>query len=303
LVVYGHFPALAIVFNQPDSCFASYLDCGFISSLFTKNPIRDSCKIKPSLRAKGRFGMATKDPLVSVIVPTYCEEQNIERCLQSIQRQVFKKGRIEVIVADSDSPDNTRAIARKYANKVVHLRRRGVSKARNIGAQKAKGELLLFLDADTVLDQEFISEIYEAFADSNAVCVVGSMAGLERVGTMDKLFKFLHYGLVNYVSTLSARLGYPFFPTVCCACRRSVFNQIGGFDESLAIAEDLVFSLKMGRIGRCLVSRRAKAYTSLRRVMKNGRLKNYYIYFRNYFKVFVLNKKPWIQDFPHTSEI
>ncbi len=247
--------------------------------------------------------MATTDFLVSVVIPTYCEEQNIERCLQSIQRQVFEKGKIEIIVVDSNSPDNTRTIAQKYADKVVHLKDRGVGKARNVGVQKAKGELLLFLDADTILDCGFITEIYEIFTDSSVVCVVGTMAGLERSKTVDNLFKFVHYGLVNWVSTLTAHLGFPFFPTVCCACRKSVFHRVGGFDEDLAVAEDLIFSLKMGRIGKCLVSKRAKAYTSLRRVRKNGRMKNYYIYFKNYFKVFVLNKKPWIQDFPHTSEI
>jgi glycosyltransferase involved in cell wall biosynthesis len=238
-----------------------------------------------------------------VIVPSYCEEENIERCLQSIREQVFAKEEIEIIVVDSNSPDNTRAIAKKYADKVVNLKDRGVSKARNLGAQKAIGRMLLFVDADTVLDQEFVAEIHEALNHSDAVYVVGTMAGLEWSGTASNLFKFLHYGLVNLISTLTAHLGFPFFPTVCCACKKTAFDRVGGFDEGLAIAEDLTFSLKMGKIGKCLVSKRAKAYTSLRRIRKNGVMKNYYMYFSNYFKVFVLNKKPWITDFPHPSEI
>jgi len=247
--------------------------------------------------------MAAKDSLFSVIVPAYCEEQNIERCLQSIQGQVFEKGRIETIVVDSNSPDNTRAIAKKYADKVVNLKDRGVGKARNLGAQKATGELLIFVDADTILDQKFIAEIHQALNHSNAVYVVGTMAGLEWYGTASNLFKFLHYGLVNLISTVTAHLGFPFFPTVCCACKKSAFRRVGGFDEGLAVAEDLRFSLKMGKIGKCLVSKKAKAYTSLRRIRKNGVIRNYYMYFSNYFKVFVLNKKPWITDFPHPSEI
>jgi glycosyltransferase involved in cell wall biosynthesis len=247
--------------------------------------------------------MAAKDSLFSVIVPAYCEEQNIERCLQSIQRQAFEKGRIETIVVDSNSPDNTRTIAQKYADKVVNLKDRGVSKARNLGAQKATGELLIFVDADTILDPEFIAEIHDALNHSNAVYVAGTMAGLEWYGTASNLFKFLHYGLVNLISTLTAHLGFPFFPTVCCACKKSAFHRVGGFDEGLAIAEDMTFSLKMGKIGKCLVSKKAKAYTSLRRIQKNGVMKNYYMYFSNYFKVFILNKKPWITDFPHPSEI
>ena len=247
--------------------------------------------------------MTADEFIVSVIIPTYCEEQNIESCLQSIKRQVFEKGRIEIIVVDSNSPDNTRAIAQKHADKVLDLKDRGVSKARNVGAQKAIGGVLLFLDADTILDSGFVAEIFEILTDSDVVCVAGTMTGLESYGAFDNLFKFVHYGVANWISAFTAHLGFPFFPTVCCACRKAVFDKIGGFDERLAVAEDLIFSLRMGRVGKCLVSKRAKAYTSLRRVMKYGRMKSYYIYFKNYFKVFVLNRKPWIRDFPHTSEI
>ena len=148
---------------------------------------------------EGGLEIANKDPLFSVIIPTYCEEQHIERCLQSIQGQVFEKGRIETIVVDSDSPDNTRIIAREYADRVVNMRKRGVSRARNVGARIAKGELLVFLDADTVLDPAFIAEIHEMLADPETVYVIGTMSGLERFGTLEDVFKFLHYGLVNLV--------------------------------------------------------------------------------------------------------
>lgn len=238
-----------------------------------------------------------------MIIPTYREEENIERCLKSIKKQRFEKGKIEIIVVDSNSPDSTKAIAKKYADKVINIKARGVSKARNAGARKAKGEIILFLDADTLLDSRCIAEIYESFSDFNVVCVSGTVAGLERLGVMDNLFKFFHYSLMNKIAALTAHIGFPSFPTVCCACRKSVFHETGGFDEGLAIAEDLVFSRRMGKVGKCLVNKGAKAYTSLRRVKKNGRMKNYWIYFRNYFRVFVLNEKPWIRDFPHTQEI
>ncbi len=247
--------------------------------------------------------MISKDYLVSIIVPTYCEEENIEWCLRSIKKQRLEKGDIEIIVVDSNSLDNTKAIAEKYADRVLNIQDRGVSKARNVGVRKAKGEILLFLDADTILDSNFITQMLASFADSKVVCVSGFVAGLERLGVIDNLFKFFHYNLLNRIAALTARLGFPLFPTVCCGCRKSVFQEVGGFDESLAIAEDIAFSLKMGKVGKCLVSKEAKAYTSLRRVKKNGMMKNYLSYFRNYFRVFILNKKPWICDFPHTCEI
>jgi len=249
------------------------------------------------------FQVKTDDPLISIVVPTYCEEENIERCLKSIRRQKCQEIEKEIIVVDSNSQDNTKIIARRFADKVLNLKERGVSKARNAGARKARGRILLFVDADTVLDSRFVGRISEDFEDSNVVCVSGALAGLERLGIIDNLFKFFHYSIVNKIAALTAKLGFPLFPTVCCACRKNIFHRVGGFDESLAIAEDLVFSLKMGKVGKCLVNEGAKAYTSLRRVEKNGRLKNYLHYFRNYFRVFALKKKPWIYDFPHTAEM
>lgn len=186
---------------------------------------------------------------------------------------------------------------------MLNIRRRGVSKARNAGAQIAEGDLLLFLDADTLLDPHFITEMRKSFTGSNVVLVSGKMAGLEKLGIVDNLLNILHYNLVNKIAAFTARIGFPFFPTVCIACKKAVFKEILGFDEDLAIAEDLKFSLKMGKLGKSLVNGKAKAYTSLRRVKKNGRLKNYFMYFKNYFKVFVLNQKPWIREFPHTREI
>ena len=109
--------------------------------------------------------MRNLNPAVSVIIPTYCEEEIIEGYLKSVVNQEFN-GRIETIVVDSHSPDNTRTVAKKSADKVIDLRARGVGKARNAGAKIAEGEFLLFLDADTYLDSGFVAEMYRAFSDA-----------------------------------------------------------------------------------------------------------------------------------------
>lgn len=251
------------------------------------------------LAEEEEFNIVSWDHAVSVIIPTYCEEEIIGGCLKSIENQRFEAGKIEIIVSDSNSPDNTRAIAEKYVDKVINLKDRGVGKARNAGARMAKSDTLLFLDADTFLESNFIAEIYRTFADPNVVCVSGTVTGLEKLGTMDNLFAVSHYGFMNKMATLTAHLGFPLFPTVCCACRRSVFEEVGGFDEDLAVAEDLTFSLKMRKVGKCLVNKKARAYTSVRRIKRCGPIRTYSMYFGNYFKVFVLNQRPWIEDFPH----
>jgi len=243
--------------------------------------------------------MANLNPVVSVIVPTYCEEETIEGCLKSITNQDFAVGRIESIVVDSHSPDNTRVIAQKCADRVIDLKARGVGKARNAGARIAKSPLLLFVDADTYLETNFVAEIYRTFTDPRVVCVSGILKNLERLKPLDTLFALSHYGFLNNLATLTARFGFPLFASVCCGCRKSAFEQVGGFAEDLAVAEDITFSRKMGKVGKCVVNKKATAYTSVRRISNCGKKEMYYMYFKNYIKIFVLNQKPWVQDFPH----
>lgn len=100
-------------------------------------------------------------PLVSIVIPAHNEEGYIEKTLSHIRKQSYKN--IEIIVVDDGSTDNTTKKAKKYANKTIKLKkRRGVSYARNAGAKIARGKLLVFLDADTILwDKDAISKILE----------------------------------------------------------------------------------------------------------------------------------------------
>lgn len=243
--------------------------------------------------------MTNLNPKVSVIIPTYNEEQNIEGCLKSVVNQDFSIGKIESIVVDSHSQDNTRAIAQKHADKVIDLKARGVGKARNAGAKIAKSPILLFVDADTYLETNFVAELYRTFTDPRVICVSGVLRNLERLKPLDTLFALSHYGFLNNLATVTARFGFPLFASVCCSCRKTAFEQVGGFAEDLAVAEDIMFSRKMGKIGKCVVNRKATAYTSVRRISNCGKTEMYSMYFKNYVRVFVLNQKPWIQDFPH----
>jgi cellulose synthase/poly-beta-1,6-N-acetylglucosamine synthase-like glycosyltransferase len=243
--------------------------------------------------------MANLNPAVSVIIPTYLEEETIAGCLKSVLSQKFDSGRIESIVVDSHSADNTRTIAKKYADKVLDLKARGVGKARNAGARIAKSPILLFLDADTYLERNFVAEMYQDFADRRVVCVSGILKNLETLKPLDRLFAISHYGFLNELSTVTAKLGFPMFPSVCVSCRKPVFEQVGGFAEDLAVAEDITFSRKMGKVGKCVVNKKAVAYTSVRRIRNCGKIEMYSMYFKNYIRIFILNQKPWVQDFPH----
>ena len=102
------------------------------------------------------YSVQTKNvPLVSVVITTKNEEKNIENCLQSIRRQTFKD--IELIVVDNFSEDKTAELAEKYHAK-VYFEGNERSAQRNYGAKVARGEYLIYLDADMILSPTVIEE-------------------------------------------------------------------------------------------------------------------------------------------------
>ena len=78
--------------------------------------------------------------MITVVVPTYNEEKNIERCLQALAKQTISRDSYEIIVVDGNSKDKTSEIAAKYADKVLQQVSSGVGGARNDGAKAAKGD-------------------------------------------------------------------------------------------------------------------------------------------------------------------
>lgn len=95
--------------------------------------------------------------LVTVIVPAYNEEKTLDKCLSSIKEQTYSP--IELIVIDDGSKDLTPVIAEKYADVFIEQKHQGPGVARNLASKKAKGEILVFIDADMYLDKDYIKNI------------------------------------------------------------------------------------------------------------------------------------------------
>ena len=90
--------------------------------------------------------------MLSVIIPTYNEENYLGVLLECLKNQTFRD--FEVIVADADSKDKTREIAKKTDTKIVKGGRQAFG--RNNGAKSARGDILVFMDADLSFDNEFL---------------------------------------------------------------------------------------------------------------------------------------------------
>ncbi len=204
------------------------------------------------------------DPEISIIIPTYNEEKNIGRLLESIERQSFKN--YEVIVVDSNSEDNTVEIAKRYNAKVINESRRGVSIAKNRGAKEAKGSILYFIDADTELFENTLENIKAAF-DGNTACASGPIYPLENTGISIRLWYFFNFVILVKASK---KIGKPSFVTPNLSIRADIFRKVNGFNESMKTYEDCDLSIRASKYGNMVYSKGIRIKSSARRILAWG---------------------------------
>ncbi|HSD98716.1 MAG TPA: glycosyltransferase family 2 protein [Patescibacteria group bacterium] len=106
-------------------------------------------------------------PLVSVIVPFYNEEKHIEQCLQTLKKQTYSK--VQLIAVDDGSTDSSRKIAKKYVDILLVQKHQGPGVARNKAARVAKGEILIFADADMYFDINYIKMLLKPIFEKKAI--------------------------------------------------------------------------------------------------------------------------------------
>ncbi len=222
--------------------------------------------------------MREKKVRISVVVPTLNEQKYIRTVLFGLERQTFRN--FEIITVDGGSKDKTRDIARRHG-KVILNRRKGVGFARNIGAGAAKGDILLFLDADTKPSENLLDVYRKAFMDKNLVAATGPILPLEETTRkMRAGYKFVSIYFVRF----SIFLHKPKFIGSNFAVRRSAFVKAGGFNDKLMTYEDWELSGRLKKYGKMRFIRKAAVHTSIRRVMKWGMLKYSAYYVVNMFR-------------------
>ena len=113
-------------------------------------------------------------PWVSVVVPAYNAESSIALCLEALMQQDYPGNLFEIIVVDDGSADATAHIVQGFPVRYVYQKNAGPAAARNHGAQKAAGEILLFTDADCVPDPDWVEEMVLAFRNPSIAAVKGA---------------------------------------------------------------------------------------------------------------------------------
>ena len=199
--------------------------------------------------------------MLSIVVPTFNEEKYLPGLLKSLQEQTFKD--YEIIVADNDSSDATRTIAVMSGARVVGggLPARG----RNLGAEVARGEWLLFLDADVILPSDFLEKAMLEMQQKGffvASCLIDPLSDR-------KIDRVLH-DAVN-LSFRASRKIFPHAPGFCIFIRRWCDELVGGFNEKLMLAEDSDYVLQASKLCRFGLLKSVRILVSVRRLDRDGR--------------------------------
>jgi glycosyltransferase involved in cell wall biosynthesis len=187
---------------------------------------------------------------VSVIIPAYNSEGTIGRCLDSLAKQDFK-GKYDVIVVDDGSTDNTVGEVKKHDVKLLESEHGGPAAARNLGAENATGEIILFTDADCVPEADWIEKICAPFGDEAIVGVQGAYRTKQR----RIVARFVQYEIEERYGIMSKAGSIDFIGSYSAAYRKDVFWAEEGFDKNFPIAsgEDTDLSYRLASKGYRMV--------------------------------------------------
>ena len=196
-----------------------------------------------------------KKKRLSVIIPTYNEEKDILNCLESLKNQSYKN--MEILVIDDGSTDNTRKLVRKFQKiKLIEGEHRGPGFSRNLGAKKAKGEILIFVDADMTFDKDYLKDLVKPILkDKN---LLGTE---EQFQTATNLNTFWSRCYGKYRSNPFNEKGKVFR-----AIRKKEFLEMGGFDPQYGYSDDQTFLFKYDKKSK--VAKGAKCFHNNPSTMK-----------------------------------
>lgn len=204
----------------------------------------------------------------SIIIPALNEAKYIGKTLRSLRKQTFKD--FEIIVKDGESKDRTVEIAKKYADMVISARDISVGDARNQGANNARGNILVFVDADTQLPPRTLDGFFNLM--QNVKVIGGSCRKIPGGG--DILNRLL-YEFVNISTFLSSHFGIGGAHGNCMFIRKKIFRKAGGFDPRIQVAEEQELVRKTMRFGRFIFLLDAYVVENSRRIREWGRLRLY----------------------------
>ena len=205
--------------------------------------------------------------MISIIIPTYNEEENIAETIAEIKKRDNRKLISEIIISDGLSTDATISIASNAGATVVVCKKKGRAAQMNYGASMAKEEIIYFLHADSVPPENFTTYILKAFANN---CI----AGCFRLA-----FDYQHWFLKANCWFTRFNVNAFRFGDQSLFVTKEVFKKCAGFDETLLMMEDQEIIHRIKKYGKFIVMNHTVT-TSARKYLDNGIYRMQFIFFR-----------------------
>lgn len=186
-------------------------------------------------------------PLVSVVMPAYNEEQYIVSSIRSILDTDYPKDKLDIIIVDDGSTDNTYKVAKAFEGpnlRVFTKKNGGKGAALNFGLAKVRGELVATMDADSYLTRDTIRNLVPHFEEADVMAVTPAVK-VKSSGSWLKEFQRVEYLMILFSRKLLSFIdSVPVTPGPFSMFRTAVFDEIGGFDEH-NLVEDQEIALRI----------------------------------------------------------
>lgn len=178
-----------------------------------------------------------QDVIISIIIPAHNEEKYIGKCLDSISKaSKLLQNEVEIIVVLNRCTDRTEEIAKSYNCITIDNDDKNLSKIRNTGVERARGEIIVTIDADTQMDEHMLTKVVQNL--STGKYIGGGVTG-----------KFERMSLGIFVSTMlligPLLFKYGAISVGIFWCYKEDFKSINGFNEELLMAEDADFAKRL----------------------------------------------------------
>lgn len=229
-----------------------------------------------------------ESPFFSIIIPTLNEEHYLPHLLKDLKGQTCQD--FETIVVDGNSDDKTQEISKKFKTKLIISDKKNVAHQRNLGAKNAHGKYLLFIDADTRIINNTLFLIKNSLYQKIDFFST-KLSSYSNHQIIDKLFNF-H---ANLIFSLTAKINRPASAAMFLGCKKTVFNQVRGFDETINLCEDHHFCHKCVTKGyKFKLFNKPRVIMSYRRFHKEGHIVVLYKYFLS--SIFYIFNKNHLQN-------
>lgn len=238
-------------------------DGGGLAGFVRQNPGLDEgklLKVLLSLVARGylkleRIAEIEEFPLVSVIIPVRDQPGDLGECLESLANLDYPGDRLEIIVVDDGSRKHVADIITSPGITFIrHDETQGPATCRNIGAKKAHGDILAFLDADCMAGENWLKEIIPFFKTTGAGAVGGYVDGYYKDSLLAKYEEVSSSLNMGKRLLLEGKTESSFYvPTANMLVTREAFEAAGGFQVGMYVGEDVDFCWRLRNLGYTLL--------------------------------------------------